>query len=169
MKSSPPYLSGARRERIVWRASLALLVLSLLTFTACSTSADFVVLNRSGQPVDVEWKLTYTPSLKGVPVVAPISVLDEEMEERRWKELPGDRYRIDQMTNIVTARLMPGEALRLSVVVDPEWINDANAMLYLPVREIALSGASGELKLGGTQVYKHFSKESGTLYALTYK
>ena len=151
---------------------LTLLILFVAAHAACSYGADFVVVNTSGQPVEVSYRLKAMPPdnpfwFTGVPAKLAASQLRDR--SKQWRELSPGQLRLNAASRAVTVPLAPGEALRVATVTDYGWRDDAPASQDFPVAEITVAGAGGAITLTGRQVHKTFSEELSGLYALTYK
>ncbi len=149
------------------RISLILLILFTLTFTACSYSIDFYVVNESNHPIEVQYKVKKNfPNRPLVLDPKPAKLATSELYNRsedRLVELHTDQYLVDYEGGIVTVKIMPNEALRVEHMhssIDPQDIR---------IEEISVKGINGELKFTGRQVFTNFSKYSDTHYNLLYK
>jgi hypothetical protein len=132
---------------------LALLLLFTLTLTACSFSTDFVIVNASGRPNEVKYKIAETGIASLDAAEKPATIAASQLSSREWRELSSAQYVFDQETRMVTVTLMPDVALRVTRVRD--WQEDS-VMDNFIVREIDIMGAGGGMMLKGDQVYKSF-------------
>src|SRR4051812_16733535 len=86
---------------------LGVLLSFVSLMTSCSYFASFVVINDTGQPVQVRYRVmksTVGPIVSnGVPSVISASRLDSKggME---WQELPPSRYDVDSDKDEITVR-----------------------------------------------------------------
>jgi len=88
-------------------------------------------------------------------------------QEVSWHELSPSDYAFDPVSRTVSINsLKPGEALRIEQLnlVDKQY-----EAWDFPVEEIAISGAAGEIRIQGDQVYKSFVAESKKTYTITYR
>jgi hypothetical protein len=155
------------------------LMLSALTCAACSYSTDFVVVNESGRPIMIRYKV------KGPPLGSPTLTADPEvltgspakMDASQlgsrgrdlWQPLSPDQYRIDQESRTVTVALSPREALRVTSMFHYIGDEDPNDVAAWPIEEITISGDDGEMTFKGQKARKSFCYVSRVLYTLTYK
>src|SRR4051812_7354570 len=112
-----------KRSCVLRDLLFTLLLASASLFTACSFPIYLLVANASDSPVQVRYKvagpsgapldLSYLPSKQ-----TAIQLL---LGSDEWRELSNEEYRVDRENRIVTARLMPGELLRV------ERAHDSNA------------------------------------------
>ena len=150
---------------------LILLTLFTLTLTACSYSTDFVVINDSANPVEVQYKVKNYPG-SFAPPATPSTITSSQLDShggQQWKKLNSDQYQIDVETRTVIVRLMPHEALLVASMHNYGGHEDAWDAKEFPIDEIAVSGSDGELRLAGQQARITFSEISRALYTLTYK
>jgi hypothetical protein len=150
---------------------LLLLTAICLTSAACSYITDFVVVNNSAQPIDVQYRVKSFPGDFAPPdklAIIGASQLDSHGGQQ-WKTLPSDMYHVDPEARTVSTRLLPGDALRVSAIWNYGGHDDAWDASEFPIDEIIISGGNGQLKLTGTQSRTTFTKVSLALYTLTYK
>lgn len=151
---------------------LILILLFSLATAACSYLTDFVVINTSGSPVEVNYKFK-APSggpktIETIPAIQSASQLNSN-GKKQWQDLTADKYRIDQTSRTVTVKLLPQEALfitRMHHYIGPDDSSDVN---FFPVEEISIAGSEGNLTFSGKQLLKAFSKQSRVLYTLAYR
>src|SRR5688572_24943935 len=95
----------------------ALLLVVLLSFTACSSLTNFDVVNKSGQAIVVSYvvkkptTLDVPPRPPIVPAVKPISELHRSTP---WRDLSDSQYSFDPVTRQVTVSLNANEVLRIA-------------------------------------------------------
>lgn len=142
-----------------------LLGVSLLA--ACSFSSDFIVVNDAQQPVEVTYRFKFA-GLISRPATVPRSEVSTRRPEH-WQELTTDRYEVNQVWRTVRLRLMPGEALRLASVHEYSSHESRSSLGELPIDEISIRGASGEMVFRGEQVRLNFVKQGTQVFTMTYK
>lgn len=143
-------------------ACTILLLLFAVTLAACSFSTDFVVVNASGQSIEITYKIGETG---GEPLVAtgkPATLPASQISSREWQELPLAQYAFDREKRAVTISLSPGAALR--VYQGAEWSERETGADFI-IRELNIRGANGEVILKGDQVYKSFVAVPKPFYA----
>jgi hypothetical protein len=159
------------RVRIKLRhVTTILLFPCLLLVTSCSRATLFVVVNKSERSVEVRYRVKGSSGDVRVacstPAVDPVSELDSD---KPWRELSASEYQVDEANRSITVSLKPEEVLRIVVIRSPENAEEeATAAETFCVEEIVLSGAHGEIKLAGKQVYPGFVPESRKTRKLIY-
>ena len=139
-----------------------LLLLFALTLSACSFSTDFVVINASGQPIEVTYKIG---EVGGDPLLVtrkPATLPASQISSREWRELTPAQYAFDGEKRVVTVSLSPGVALRVNQ--GREW-DAREAGTDFIIKELKIRGLSGEITLKGDQVYKNFVAVPKPFYA----
>ena len=144
----------------------------VLLLTACSTSTDFFIINKSDTSIDVEYKVKVNPNnpvLYNVPAKIPISQLENFTSPGyQLEKLSNNQYQFDKDTGIVKVQISPREAL---------WISSFSGyagyryehLEYFSIQEISIKGLHGDIKYTKRQTLGAFSKISDALYALTYR
>ncbi len=163
------WLADCEEKANMRRILLTLLIVFAATHTACSYLTDFVVVNDSGQTVEVRYRVKESRPLVETGTLAKKATSQLRNEGVRWQELTTAQYQLDQGSRLVTVRVMPGESLRIAIMHHYTGVEDPSDVEDFPVEEITVVGAVGELKFTGQQVLKPFSKVSRVLYTLTYK
>ncbi len=139
-----------------------LLLLCALTLAACSFSTDFVVINASGQPIEITYKIGETGvdplAVTRRPATLPASLLSS----REWQELPSAQYVFDREKRTVTVSLSSGAALRINQ--GGEW-NERETGADFIIKELRIRGTNGEVIHKGDQVYKSFVAVPKPFYA----
>ena len=151
---------------------LVLLLLLATTFSACSFSTDFVVVNGSDHPIEVMYEIGETGIEPLVVTRKPAILQVSQLRSREWKELSSTQYVFDRENRSVTVSLTPGVALRINQ--GGEWREGRTGADFI-IKEVNIRGANGEITLKGDQVYKSIVPESKpffgppTLLTMTYK
>ncbi|HEX8160734.1 MAG TPA: hypothetical protein VF538_02455 [Pyrinomonadaceae bacterium] len=149
---------------------IALVFLALL-LGGCSFATDFVVVNKSEQPIEVAYRVAES-SVGPVPTVGePLVIAASRLGAKGgddWKELSPNQYKVDLKSRTITVVVMPNAALRLTYVRDYGWDESIQNSNYFPIKELNVTGARGGIKLTGRQVHTTFSQVSEGLYTLTY-
>ena len=151
------------------RILLSLLILCAATHTACSYLTDFVVVNESGQPIEVRYRVKESRPPVETGTLAKIATSQLDDGNKQWQALTPAQYQLSQESRMVTVRLMPDEALRVAIMHHFTGVEDRSDVENFPIEEISVTGSSGELKFTGEQALKIYSKVSRVLYTLTYK
>jgi hypothetical protein len=150
---------------------LILIALLTLIFAGCSWRTAFVVVNESSHPVEVRYKIKrfpYSwPLLTAKPETMDASRLGDG--QTKWKELCADEYQVDQENRIITASVMPHEALWITNMSEYFGDDDPIDAENWPIEEISVDGDDGGMTFRGQKARKSFSYVSHALYTLEYK
>jgi len=135
-------------------------LMSVLVLSACSVRSDFVVVNESDHPIEVQYQ--FKPSIsKTAPLAdsiqppAKLEVKEFQKSGREWKNVPEEQFHYDNRTGVVTVMVVPGEALLLDYVYN-------YSELDFDLDSLSLTGAQGIIKLEGRQTFMQFKEESGS-------
>jgi hypothetical protein len=151
---------------------LFLFTLLVLTFTACSYTTEFVVVNESDQPVEVRYKIkrfpNEPPNLNAQPAKMDAAQLGSH-DRQQWRRLNYYEYQVDQENRTITVVVMSHEALWVTNMFHYFGDEDPNDVASWPIEEISVTGADGGMMFTGQKARKSFSYVSRVLYTLTYK
>jgi hypothetical protein len=138
--------------------SLGLLVM-VLALSSCQSIDDFVVINRSGAPVEVIY-IFIRRSSGDIHVEEPRVMDAASLKDvnRTWEPAPNDQYLIEPRTGRVTVRLASGKALRLNSATNYQREN-ADADTDFGISSLSLLGAKGSIRLEGRQARMLFKYE----------
>jgi hypothetical protein len=147
-----------------------LLAASLLTFSSCSTTTEFVIVNDSGSAVEVRY--AFKPSLDLArccpqqPAKKALDKLDDD--EAPWRKLGAGEFAYDPATGTLTVTLGPGEVL--GVVSYSNWGGHGGESedQFFPLASVRIAGASGAVSYEGLQAQYQFQRGDDRLYRLTY-
>src|ERR1041384_8380762 len=144
---------------------LAVALAPALLLTACSSIQDFVVANKSGVPIEVQYKVKWckpeTPgknSVLGPP--AKLSLAEFDKSDHKWNNLPKEQYKYDDPTCTYTVSVAPGEVLLVSQSANYTGHEDIHSEDNFYVEEISITGAKGTVRLEGRQAQTHFIKSA---------
>jgi hypothetical protein len=157
-------------NRKLWLAVAFALALLL---TACSSIQDFVVANKSGVPIEVQYKVKWckpeTPGKNSVlDPPAKLSLAEFGRSDHKWNSLPKEQYKYDDPTCTYTVSVAPGEVLLVSQAANYTGHEDVHSEDNFYVEEISITGAKGTVRLEGRQAQTHFIKAADN-YVLTYE
>ena len=156
-----------------WTRILSLIPVTCvgLLFVSCSYSTDFVVVNKSNQPIEVLYKVSNKrgplASLEK-PNTTDVSELNDKGGQN-WTPLASSQYVYDEASHTVTVRLEARKALRVVTMFHYFGHHDAQDAANYPIEYINLTGASGSVTLAGDQARMGFIEVSRALYTLTYQ
>ena len=152
-----------------------LIACSILILSGCSFVADFVVVNNSGDFIEISYETKNKPGYKSITPYL-VNLNDFNNNKKEWREIPQDQYKIDSEKPTVEIKLAPNEVLRFESV-DASRIQ-LNPYEELNTKRIKISGKNGSITLEGNQVFEQlkpqtsrwilFGPETGT-YAIFYK
>jgi len=144
---------------------ITIAILGLTTICmACSFSHEFVVVNESSQPVDVQYRVKESEGRFSPPEM-PATLPSSELKPRElhmWVRLAANRYRIDPEYRTVSVRILPGEALLIATLHRDSWSE-------FPLERIEVRGVNGVQNFTDSQVLRAFSDNSASLHTLKYR
>jgi hypothetical protein len=151
---------------------LLVLLPAVASLSSCSIINSFVVVNRSGAPLEVQYKLKEAGATAGGPFKldgppAKKSHVDLEDYDVGWRGLGGGEFTFDEKAGVVTVAVQPGEALRVYETSNysPDSKVDAE---YFPIAGLRLSGARGAAEYDGEQARLQFKELTASIYTVTY-
>jgi hypothetical protein len=157
----------SKKARVVF---VLLTFAPVLLLAACSYTTAFAIVNGSGQPLDVEYKIAASPAeplaQAGEPALAPEANLGGR--DKGWRTLRPDEYVFDREARTVKVRLMPHEALLVRRLTNYRDHAGAGTGPFL-IEGITLRGANGVVELRGDEARRSFVEVTETFYTLTYK
>lgn len=134
----------------------AFLLASILCWTlilsGCSFYADFVVINKSEDFVQVIYEATESLT----PKYANLKEFDNS-NGTQWREMSQDRYKIDNEKRIIEVNLAPNEVL-LVRSVDASWVK-TNPYEALRMKTLKVIGKEDSIELEGNQVFERFEPQ----------
>lgn len=149
------------------RILLLLTIMSIPMLAGCSYGYDFVVINKSNVPIQVQYKLkrhTETPG-KFVDIIPPAKLPIQEFQKSKyeWRKLSKEEYGWDNSTATFTVSVAPDEVLLVDHAVNYVGSED-----QFNLASLKISGANGSIELEGKQAQTQF-KGSDTKYVLEYR
>lgn len=150
------------------KLTVILALIFCVVFSSCSYSSQFVIVNRSNAPVDVEYviasKFDSLENTANKPYKMDLSNWDSRFGEKEWRDVAQNEYRFDAATKTCRITLLPNEVLRFYHERDR-----ANGEYEFRVASLKLSGVNGEILFEGKEFYKQFEKTGQHSYSATYK
>ena len=145
--------------------SLAILFLVLM-MSGCSYRYDFVVINKSDRPIEVQYKLKRHPSGQYAEIMPPAKLTLSEFEkaEYQWRNLAKDQFQFDDQAKTFQVSVGPDEVLLLDSASN--YRGDENEFA---LDRIKIEGANGSIDLEGRQAQTQVRIERDTKYILRYR
>ena len=140
---------------------------------ACSTSSDFVILNRSSEKVEVKYKWKRcTPDSRSNShsdnmFPTKLTIREFESSGSEWLNLDQGSYENDGCTFIVNVE--PGQALRLFQAYNYSDRDDEYSDYRFGVQDLTIAGRNGVVRLEGRQTQNSFKKIDTGNYVIEYR
>ena len=137
-----------------------------LATSGCSYSTDFAVVNESGAPLHVTYKVKAYPGkfAPEIPATVPLSEMGSKSND--WTKIDSAEYQVDEHNHTVSLVLKPGQAIRVASLHNYTGHDDREDF---PIEELLIVGAHGQSQFTGDQARRNFEKISANLYTLSYK
>ena len=151
-------------------AGAVVMLALVVSLTACSYSAQFVIVNNSTQTLYVEYRGKEVPGKFAppeTPSILPASELNSN-GKNDWTKLEFGQYTVNPEQRTVSVQIKPGQAFLVCSRINYPGHNDTLASDF-PVTQIRLEGASGAFIFSGDEARTKFSRISLVLYVLDYK
>jgi hypothetical protein len=151
------------------RILVVILLLFVLIMSGCSYRYDFVVVNKSDGPIQVQYRLKrHTPETPGkfVDINPPAKLTLQEFQKSKheWQDLPKDAYGWDNSTGTFSVSVASDEVLLIDYTYNYGGSED-----QFDLASIKITGAKGSIDLEGKQAQTQFKIESDTKYVLQYR
>ena len=149
-----------------------IILAAALLLSGCSYSADFVIVNKTGMVLDIQ----YRTANEGIYTVRlQVKTLEEfEKADGSWHSFPTDRLSTGENFSSGDVRLNPGEALLL-LSKDIRDIKD-EPKFKSSIESLTIKNDNGSVRYEGEQIFGQFEPgryawfpSSYTLYTLTYQ
>ena len=146
---------------------------SAVLMSACSTREDFVVVNKSGEVIEVQYKLKRcTPETPGkyVDINPPAKLRVKEFLQSShvWRNLAKDQYKYDGLMCTFKVSVAPDEALLVDYTYNYRGHDSEGSELHFALESLSLTGVKGTIMLEGRQAQTQFENESGE-YVIVYE
>lgn len=138
----------------------SVLVILLLLLTAisvsCSYSTDFIVVNASGQAVQLTYTIAPTTidllasTGVGTPAMLPLS----ELSGREWRALASSQYTLDRLNRTVSLSVPPNQGVLINR--GGTWHPNPEMPRGFIIQKIQVTGMNGAMSVEGDAVYKSF-------------
>jgi hypothetical protein len=150
-----------------------LLLLLLISTSACSSIDTIAILNDSQAPLRLEYTFKRTSS-DDVWLRKPLSLIATVVSDKAgevncpWALLSPAQYSYDPASQKVSVEVPPATALRIAqlsnYVETGEW-----AAEQFPIASVTIDGAAGVIHCEGEQARKQFKNLKRSLHAIDYK
>lgn len=136
------------------------IMMSVLVLSACSVRNDFVVVNESDGPIEVQYQFKLSIS-KTAPLVgsfqppAKLGIKEFLASGREWKDVSEEQFYYDDRTGILTVMVAPDEALLVDYVYN-------YSEFSFDLASLSITGALGSIRLEGSQTFMQFREESNS-------
>jgi hypothetical protein len=146
---------------------LSLVVLCLvLMMSGCSYRYEFVVINKSDRPIEVQYQLKRHASGQYADINTPAKVTLSEFEkaEYQWRNLAKEQYQFDNLTATFKVSVAPDEVLLVDFA-----LNYSGDESEFDLASIKIDGARGSIDLEGRQAQTQFRFDEDRKYILRYR
>lgn len=151
---------------------VSLILTACIFLSGCSAATEFVVINKSDSPVEVEYTLNLNLKALDNPTTKPLkmklSVWNSWFEEKSWKEVPDNEFVYNAETQKCKLKLLPDEVLRITFV-DYSSFTTVNEYQNFRIVGLRLAGKYGEVFYNGNQIYNQFEKKNSQNYYIAYE
>lgn len=152
---------------------LGLILLNTLILTACSFTIDFIVVNKSNAPIEVEYTFKHSPENLDNINFQPYRINSADWDswfgnkDEKWIKLSQTEYKLETESSRCRIKLDPKQALRILRTHDSMYF-DENYENF-EIVNIKLIGENGIVIFEGNQIFKQFEKKNYTNRFITYK
>lgn len=150
------------------KLAVLLALIFCVILSSCSYSSQFVIVNRSNAPIDVEYVITSKfdslENTENKPYKMDLSNWDSRFGDKEWRDVAQNEYQFDAETKTCRIMLLPNEVLRFYHERDR-----ATGEYEFRVASVKLTGVNGEILFEGKEFYKQFEKTGQNTYSATYK
>lgn len=153
-----------KRQKVI--LSFAVISFTLLN-SACSWVTQFVIINRSGEPIEI--RLKYAP-LSGERYLSK-KTLDEKgkIPDGEWQKLAAEEFIDNKIDETVTLKLAANTALAVAKDVTYTGHEYAGNADFFKIKQLNIEGSRGAVHHEGKQTLTQFKKESDSLYTIIYQ
>lgn len=139
---------------------LIVILMPVLVLSACSVRNDFVVVNESDDPIEVQYQFKPSnsktaPSADSIQPPAKLGIKEFPASGREWKDVPEEQFHYNDRTGILTVMVAQDEALLVDYVYNYSEIS-------FDLASLSTTGAQGSIRLEGRQTFRQFREESNS-------
>ncbi|HEX8247240.1 MAG TPA: hypothetical protein VF599_03570 [Pyrinomonadaceae bacterium] len=155
------------------------LILSIcLLSSACSFIVNFVVVNESAAPIEMEYTLSLEdyavlqqmeapPAENLMPAKMDLAAWEGKFKQEAWQIMSPDEYRFDAKTGKLKVKVAPGQAVKILQTSSSVFFEGGDKRFQ--VKTLEISGESGKMFFEGLQLFKHFSEKDYSNRYIAYK
>jgi hypothetical protein len=154
------------RKILITKSILFLCLIS----SACSYLTEFVVVNNSNLPIEIEYKITSQVDSLEHTATKPFKMNFSDWDSwfgknKGWQEVSQDGYEFESQSRTCRIKLEAGKALLIN------WENENRYGTYdnFRITSLRLKGDNGEVIYRGESIYKQFNKKDDHNYFIEYK
>ncbi len=129
---------------------LILILCSTLFLTGCQFFSDFVIVNNSGDFIEVVYEAKEPGRKSMTPIYTTLNEFNDKKEN--WRIIPEDRQKFEN--GAVKVRLAPNEVLQIESVDAPRF--EENREKEFNTKSLRIIGKANSINLEGRQVLEAF-------------
>lgn len=152
--------------------AISVLLVVVLILSGCSYSTEFVVVNDSTSPIEIEFVITSNfDSIEHTvtkPYKTSLSNWNSWFERTDWQEILQKEYEFDSQLHKAKLKLNPKEVARIAIALHHETVLITDNYEF-PIKTLYLNGENDEILYSGKQFYKQFEKKGDNRYFIEYK
>lgn len=152
---------------------LSFVVLSTLFLTACSYSVNFILVNDSNAPIEIEYESIFQLKTLEDTELQPYQMNYSDLtswfgdKSKNWKKLSANEYSFDAENQKCKITLAPGKALKILSTNDMMYfIEDYDGF---EITKIKLTGKNGVVIFEGNRMFTQFEELNFTNRFIKYR
>lgn len=153
-----------------------ILFISLILFS-CSWLTDFVVMNGSDAPIELNYRFKLIKDKNGLPTCPGLKFFggpeipkngEYKGSKTYWVALSSERYQYSESECAVTLTLEPDQIIKIGSI--PTYTGHKSGRGdFLGVEQLTLKTKDGLITYSGLELVRRFKKKADILYILEYK
>jgi uncharacterized lipoprotein YehR (DUF1307 family) len=156
------------------KLSLIIPFVFILLLSACSSREDFVIINKSGGFIEVQYKLKRcapdTPrTFNGGNSPAKLSIKEFQKSDHVWRDISKDQYKYDALTCKLTVNVAADDALLVDYAYNYRGHDREGSELRFDLEALSIKGAKGVVSLEGRQTQTQFKNNESGDYIIAYE
>jgi hypothetical protein len=142
----------------------------LIFLAACQHIQNFMIVNNSGEEIQVQYELKDSAFLGGkseiIPEITTVNNLNAwRLLQKTWEKMPGEQYSFDKATKTFKVKVKPYHVISIGWA-DPYFLGKEGEK-YFDIKYLKISGENKELLFENSQkLLIEFQKDD---YQITYK